>query len=189
MTEGLEIALVERVRNALRRVPVDRCRDVYAVSLWVDDYEDDPSLPVVQVSVNTESHVARMASQASDEDEARWNFAFWLQEPLDEFGGPDDAEGKRLVDAAFSEAGLFSDPDDWSDGAGETKQKMTALFVSRCVSAVRRLHDDGVVAAIFGRPIPVLVHELEYYDEIVEQNRRANPAELIEPFASWVASH
>jgi len=34
----------------------------------------------------------------------------------------------------------------------------------------------------------VLVHELEYYDEIVEQNRSANPPVLVDEFARWVES-
>jgi hypothetical protein len=34
----------------------------------------------------------------------------------------------------------------------------------------------------------VLVHELEYYDEIVQQNRGANPPELVNELAAWVES-
>ena len=37
-------------------------------------------------------------------------------------------------------------------------------------SRLRGLHDSGDMVAIFGRPIPVLVHELEYYDAIAMQN-------------------
>ena len=65
---------------------------------------------------------------------------------------------------------------------------MTRRLVDECVKAVQRMHETGVVVATFGRPIPVLVHELEYYDEIVEQNRRANPPGLTNDFAAWVDS-
>jgi hypothetical protein len=39
---------------------------------------------------------------------------------------------------------------------------------------------------IFGRAIPVLIHELEYCDEIAEQNVRANPDGLADDFARWI---
>jgi hypothetical protein len=43
---------------------------------------------------------------------------------------------------------------------------MTEAFVAACVAAVQRLHREGIVEAVFGVAIPVLVHELEYYDQI-----------------------
>jgi len=39
---------------------------------------------------------------------------------------------------------------------------------------------------ILGRAIPVLIHQLEYYDEIAEQNLRANPHGLADDFARWI---
>ena len=38
---------------------------------------------------------------------------------------------------------------------------------------------------IFKRPVPLLIHELEYYEEIAEQNEAANPPELVASFARW----
>jgi hypothetical protein len=34
----------------------------------------------------------------------------------------------------------------------------------------------------------VPIHELEYYDEIAQQNRDANPDELADEFSSWIAA-
>jgi hypothetical protein len=53
---------------------------------------------------------------------------------------------------------------------------------------VLSLHYDGVIATTFGRPIPLLIHELEYYEEIAEQNRRANPDGIADAFADWILS-
>jgi hypothetical protein len=42
---------------------------------------------------------------------------------------------------------------------------------------------------VFGRPIPVLIHELEYYPQIARQTERANPPGLAADFARWVLEH
>jgi hypothetical protein len=175
-----------RVGRALRSLPTTRRADVYAVSLFVEDYEDEPAVPVVTVSVNTDAQVALRAPDAFDVDEARWNFAFWKQDPIDVIGGPGDPAGKQVIDGSFIDAGLTYDPDDYSEEADAIGRSMTEAFVQACVAAVQRLHSDGTVGAVFGGPIPVLVHELEYYEEIAEQNRVANPAGLVEPFTRWI---
>ena len=59
-------------------------------------------------------------------------------------------------------------------------------FVALCVQVSRALHDDGSITGAFGRPLPIIVHELEYYDEIAEQTRRANPPGLTSEFEQWV---
>jgi hypothetical protein len=64
--------------------------------------------------------------------------------------------------------------------------QITAAFVRECCDTVCRLHASGAVTAIYGRSIPLLVHELEYYDEIAEQNKAANPPGVCDEFALWV---
>lgn len=39
---------------------------------------------------------------------------------------------------------------------------------------------------LFGAPLPILIHELEYYDAIAEQTERANPPGVADAFARWV---
>jgi hypothetical protein len=51
------------------------------------------------------------------------------------------------------------------------------------------LHDEGDIAALFGNTIPVIVHELEYYDQIADQTIMANPRGVADEFAAWVRSH
>ena len=53
--------------------------DIYVVSLYVYDDNDDPCRPTVTVGYNTESYLNEQIEYASDEEEARWNYAFWLQ--------------------------------------------------------------------------------------------------------------
>ncbi|CAN0503996.1 unnamed protein product, partial [Phaeothamnion confervicola] len=46
----------------------------------------------------------------------------------------------------------------------------------------------GVVEGIFGRALPVIIHELEYYDAIATQNTEANGEALAAGLARWIDS-
>ena len=138
------------------------------VSLLVYDEDDDPLMPTVTVSYNTETQV-----RTFDEDEARWNYAFWLHEELALVAdSAEDPDGAELRDAWIAD--------------GARAEQVTEDFVDLVVRVVQRLHEEGVIERVFERPIPVLVHELEYYEEIAEQNERANPAGLVADFTDWV---
>ncbi len=189
----------ERVQAAIRSIPVDERAGAYVVSLFVYDENDDPRAPTAAVGFNTEAAVtAAMEAQPdeyawgtpSDEDEARWNFAFWLQNELDVIADPvHDPAGNFRRGSWIKELGLdYSDEEeeDDFDAATEKGEQITAAFLELLVSLTRELHATGILTEVFGRPIPVLIHELEYYDEIADQNRRANPSDLVEPFATWV---
>ena len=42
-----------------------------------------------------------------------------------------------------------------------------------------QLHERGKTLGAGGRRIPIIVHELEYYEEIAAQNERANPSDVL----------
>lgn len=177
------------ITSALERTAGDVARDVYVVSLFVYDEDDDPRYPTVTVGFNTEARVGSTTG-ASDVDEARWNFAFWLQNELGILGGHgSDPEGARLREQWIRQADLwYTDDEEDDDFAAATAkgEKITARFVELLVTAAQQLHADGTIERIFGRPIPVLIHELEYYDVIAEQNVRANPDGLADAFVRWI---
>ncbi len=62
---------------------------------------------------------------------------------------------------------------------------MTLAFVAICVRVARRLHEDGIITGKFGRTVPIIVHELEIYDAIIEQTREANPPGATDEFEEW----
>jgi hypothetical protein len=177
--------------EALERTPGEEAREVYVVSLFVDDEDDDPRYPTVTVGYNTEAQVGASLGDASDDGEARWNFAFWLQNELGVLGAADrDPEGARLREQWIRQADLWYSDDEEDDDFEATLAKgeaITSRFVELVVAVAQQLHADGTIERVFGRAIPVLVHELEYYDQIAEQNRRANPAGLADDFARWIA--
>jgi hypothetical protein len=47
---------------------------------------------------------------------------------------------------------------------------------------------ESVISATFGRPIPVLIHDLEYPAWVADLTGNANPPGLAETFTTWVCS-
>ncbi len=182
--------------DALRRIPDEDRSGIYVVSFLVHDEEDDPRKPTITVGFNTETDVAAATPGsgngnrvASDVEEARWNYAFYRQNQLVVICDSDeDPEGAAVREAWAKELRYwYSDEEEEADfdatiARGEA---LTRAFVDCAVSVVRRLHANGDITSIFARSIPVLVHELEYYDEIAAQNLAANPPGLVEDFATF----
>ena len=176
----LDEYIYARTRTALERIPDDERADIYVVSLFVYDENDDPRRPTITVGYNTESAVKQGLTD-TDEGEARWNFAYFLQNELDlVFDSNSDPEGAELRTKAITAAGYDFPGDDAS-----ATEVTTPWFVANTVFAARRLHDHGDIEQIFGRSIPILVHELEYYDVIAMQNLAANPPGVADDFVTW----
>jgi hypothetical protein len=186
--------------SALAAIPVIDLPGIYAVSFFIYDQDDDPRRPTLTIGYNTDNQVRHVLAtqpglstgRPSDEAEARWNYAFWLQNELTVIGDQTrDPAGARLCQAWIKDNGWwFPEPDgntddDWAPflAAGE---QITSNFVSLCVRTASQLHAAGVIGQTFGHAIPVLIHELEYYDQIADQTEDANPPGLAEPFTSWI---
>jgi hypothetical protein len=139
--------------------------DIYAISFYVEHEDDDPRKPLVYFGYNTEAQVKNEMENAADEEEARWNFAFWLQNELYCFGADDDTAD--LCRAWAYQQNLAAD---------ETSYQ---VFVNVLIDVVKDLQQSGVIAKKIGKRIPVIIHELEYYTQIAQQNIEANGADLI----------
>jgi len=155
--------------------------DIYVVSLYVYDDNDDQCRPTVTVGYNTESYLNEQLEFASDEVEARWNYAFWLQNDDYVFGKGETADIVRrwIINSGFA----YCQACDTTPV--EYESEITDAFVEILIDIVRELHESCFIQETFGREIPVLIHELEYYYEIGEQNIRANGIELVEDFARF----
>lgn len=178
------------MRAALAQIDAPLIGDIYALSFFIYDNDDDSRYPVLQLGYNTLQHVAQCTRLASGAEEAKWNFAFWLQNEL-AFVGVPETEGAHLLEEMLKARGLwYSDDDEEADfdRCMRIGSDITAYFVEACVRIARALHENGVIETQFFRPIPVVVHELEYYDEIATQTRSANPAGLTKEFEEWIAS-
>lgn len=145
--------------------------DIYAVSLYVFDEEDDPCRPVAVLGYNTERQVQKSLPEASDEQEARWNYAFWIQNAEMCLGQGDTAED---IKAWITEQGLW-----------DSEDEITPKFVEFLVAIVQDIHASGLLKDQFGEEIPILIHELEYYEKTAQQNITANGEALDRDFVSF----
>lgn len=181
MKEILKQGIIENIKDWT-------AEDIYAISLFVYDDDDNPCKPTVTLGYNTERQVHAETANAFGENEARWNYAFWIQNSCFEFGMDESAEivKKWIIDNGFPYyENVYGD---WDDEAGEIPADfydITKRFVEVLVEIVQEIHAQGILTEKFGREIPILIHELEYYEEIAEQNIRANGEELVSDFANW----
>ena len=167
--------------QALKAIPAADAPDIYALSFFIYDEDDDPRKPTITIGYNTESQVKRVLDHAAGRDpdpaEARWNYAYWLQNELAVIGDSNrDPEGAAQRAQWIQATPRFH----------EHPELITARFVTACVRMTHSLHEVGLIERAVGHPVPVLIHELEYYEQIAKQTEAANPPGLAADFANWV---
>ena len=180
----------DTICTALAAIDTQVTPDIYALSFYMSDIDDDPRQPVLQLGYNTRTQVAQSAASASDAEEATWNYAFWLQNELTFVGEP-GTQGAQLLQDLLQAKGLWYSDEDEAEHFDHCMLKagdMTACFVDACVRVAQALHATGVIEQQFSRPVPIVVHGLEYYDAIALQTRLANPPGLTQAFEDWIAS-
>lgn len=176
------------VAAALRALSQEEKAGVYALSFYISDDDDDPRNPTLMVGFNTEAQCKASVAEASSADEARWNFAFWLQNCIASFGERESDSAGAAAEWIAAQGLAYTDADEAADydRCMDLGGRIVTQFVELSCGVARRLHETGVVESVFGRSIPILVHELEYYDEIAEQTASANPPGVAAAFVAWV---
>lgn len=176
----IEDYVASRIEAAIAADPPEA--DVYAFSMWVSYVDDDPRRPEVWFGSNTEAQVEASLDRASDQAEARWNFAFWRQNQIEVIGG-DDWHGAAMFSAWFEHdlGRWFTDDEERADpeSAHEIGSQMEFYFFRKLADVVDALHERGKTLGADRRRIPIIVHELEYYEEIASENERANPNDVL----------
>lgn len=160
--------------------------DIYVISLFVYDENDNPCKPTVTLGYNTEMQVKKETPNASDEQEARWNYAFWLQNEFFCFGiGETAIDVKNWLEN--NQLPYYEDCDEaWDDDETyDDVEVITKMFVEELICIVKEIHQSDLLMKKYGKEIPVIIHELEYYDEIAEQNIKANGKNLLADFVDF----
>lgn len=171
--------------KAIKKMGKQNIKDIYAISFWKDNLEDDPRCPVITIGYNTLTQVEVAKRNASSLMEAKWNYAFWLQNEVGTIGGND--KNLRLY---FKEANLFYTQQEYSraekngeeNKLDEQDDQMQLVFMDIIISVIQELHKRGVIKEQLGKEVPVIVHELEYYDLPIMWTTRSNPKSLIDEF-------
>ncbi|MGW1412733.1 hypothetical protein, partial [Streptomyces sp. NPDC002403] len=168
--------------------PTAEAKDIYVISFFIDNERDDPQQPTL-TSGYTEAQFHRTIADASDEAEAHWNYAFWLQNKLTAIGDlTQDPDGTTARHRWISELGLWHDnqhthPEDCMTTMGPIAALIEANFNQACVQHARDLHDDGVIENMTGRPVPPRAGVLR---RDRSPNRSDNPPGLADDFTAWV---
>lgn len=168
--------------EALTAIPAADAPDIYAISFFIYDEDDDPRRPTLTVGYNTESQVIQVLNQGTarypDPAEARWNYAYWLQNELAVIG-----DSSRHPEGTTLRTQWITDTPEFRE-----HPERIARFVRDCVRLPRSFQEVGLIERAIGHPAPVLIHELEYYDQIATQTEAANPPGLADDFITWVRS-
>ncbi len=164
--------------------------DIYAISFFVyangaNEYEGYYNVSSFAISYNAEGD----CPGAGKYDEERWNYAFWRQ---DEEPIIDPDNGGELTDLLFAwyrEQGItnigYEDEENCYDkhfryvGKGPAGHYELLGIVSEVAA---RLQNEGYTEAHFGKPLPIIVHGLEYAWYDVEATKKANPHGEAEQF-------
>jgi len=167
--------------------------DTYAISFFVENLNGNPYMPTISIGHNTEEQYRESIVDAFDEREARWNFAFWLQSQEFVFG--EEGETKNMVKQWIVAHG-FPYCEDYSYSY-ESEAACNAHYdlmdtiannflIPVLVEAAKELRKSQIIQDKFGKEIPIIIHKLEYYNEIANQNIEANTLPLVKDFVDWV---
>ncbi|MFE3327956.1 hypothetical protein [Streptomyces sp. NPDC059176] len=106
------------VERALASIPAADAGDIYAVSFLIDNEDDDSRQPTVTIGYNTETQARRSIQDVSDQAEARWNYAFWIQNELTVVGDlTSDPAGATARQEWITELGhWYAEPTDLANG-------------------------------------------------------------------------
>ena len=158
--------------------------DIYAISFFVcanKAYEYDGVSNVTEFSVSYQTE--RDCRSAGNLSEERWNYAFWRREETPVIEADDGNEGMKLLFDWYQENGIRRVG--YEDSAACYDEKMRYIgkgpvgyyeLLSEIAEVARKLQVSGFIKAQFGKPVPIIIHELEYPWYCMEATARANPS-------------
>lgn len=186
--------LYNKVRTAIINLKEEELSDIYVLSFYYHNADDDPRYPVLTVGYNTISRWAACTPAAgqppkwpiaSDEEEAKWNFAFWLQNEELVVGGFRDefvAGWVRTLPFYYTDEESEEDEEKTIEAGNQIRE----LFQNNVVVVAQQLHANGVIREKFDKAIPIIIHELEYYDLPLNLTKQGNPEGLVKEFEAWI---
>lgn len=183
-----DILLKEEILNHFVSVISDwNEADIYAISFYVSNIADNPCYPIVILGYNTESYVHENLDQ-SDEQEVRWNYAYWIQNREAVFG---DTNVQPLLKQWIESHGLphIDNFNLYFNTVGEeTLEKMELIpikFQEILVNVAQEIHTLGILEKKFHKELPILIHGDEYDDFVARQNNVANESIDIDDFVAY----
>lgn len=157
--------------------------DIYAISFLIsanptNRYKGYSNVTEFSVSYNTENDCIGKGGLA----EERWNYAFWRQNEVPVIQADDEDDGMRLLVAWYEENGIenigYEDPGScYGDNMQYIGKGPVGCFelLMEAAAVAKELQESGFVRDKIGKPVPIIVHELEYPWYVFEATKIANP--------------
>lgn len=151
--------------------------DIYAISFYIYYAADNPTHPVLQVGYNTESNCKKQLEESTacglpdSLTEAKWNYAFWLQNEELVFGY--DGETKRIVEEWLDGLGYryLQDSELWGESSFDEDVlslyesdfgNVSCAFIRTVAEVAKGFQEAGFLKEVFHKEIPIIIHDLEY---------------------------
>lgn len=157
--------------------------DIYAISFFVYaneayEYNGYSNVTNFSVSYNTEND----CSGADELSEERWNYAFWRQDETGVIEAEKGNEGIEILFAWYEENGVDNIGYEDCDACYDNEMRYIGKgpvgyyeLLSEITAVANKLQNSGFIMNKFGRPIPIIIHDLEYSWYVIEATKKANP--------------
>lgn len=176
----LQIYIERKLRDIISAWNED---DIYAVSFLVCsneayEYQDYSNVTEFFVSFNAESDCAGMEEMS----EERWNYAFWRQNETPIIEAVNENEGIKILFEWYKRNGIYNIGYENPNACYDSEMRYIGKgpvgyyeLLSEITIVAKKLQESGFIMNKFGRPIPIIIHDLEYSWYTLEATQKANP--------------
>ena len=156
--------------------------DIYAISFFVYSneafvYKGHSDVTEFCVSYNTENDCVGTGELS----EERWNYAFWRQNETPIIKANNENEGMRILFEWYEENGIDNIGYENYDSCYNNDMQYIGKgpigyyeLLLEITAVAKKLQDSGFIKSKFGKPIPIIIHDLEYPWYIIEATKKAN---------------
>lgn len=147
-------------------------------------YNDNPYEPTITFGYNSIKNYEKSCKE-TDEQEAKWNYAFWLQNEIFILGLN---ETKDVVKKWFikNHLGYKSYEEFFSGNINDRLcSKIDKKIKKEIIEAIKEIQNSNIIKNQFNKEIPIIIHELEYTNELAKLNKKANGKTLVKEFIEF----
>jgi hypothetical protein len=194
--------MYERGTSILQSLPDTTKADIYVISIYVDEDLLPDEITQIRLGYNTKSRWLSCCPKpgqaarwpiASSAGEARWNYAFWLQDQSEQ---PLFGDHRRRNDEELRKEWMHSHEFYFTDEDRETDFDRYCDLSDRClkrlwelaVSFGKRFRDEDFIRKIFGEDLPIIIHEVHMDGREGDYVRWLNPDGQADDYLNgWIA--
>ena len=156
--------------------------DIYAISFFVEsnesyEYKGYSNVTEFHISYNTE----RDCKGLGEISEERWNYAFWRQNEIPIFETDNKNEWMDILFCWYKEQGISNIGYENYDMSYDNEMRYIGKgpigyyeLLLQITHVAKKIQDNGFIKRKFGKPIPIIIHDLEYSWYTIEATKVTN---------------